>query len=191
MQGFTDRKLEIVKTASLLFNKLGYKNVTMRVLAEEMGIKAASLYNHIASKQEILSTVIISMAEQFTDSMASVMDNDLTPVEKIKSIIIHHIEITLNDPHGTASLQNDWMYLESDNLVHFKKMRKQYENNFKLIIENGIEVGAIKNVNSETMLFSILTTLRSLYIWFPRQEHMDKEKLKVDMIRVLLDGIRT
>ena len=191
MQGFTDRKLEIVKTASLLFNKLGYKNVTMRVLAEEMDIKAASLYNHIASKQEILSTVIISMAEQFTDSMASVMDNDLTPVEKIKSIIIHHIEITLNDPHGTASLQNDWMYLESDNLVHFKKMRKQYENNFKLIIENGIEVGAIKNVNSETMLFSILTTLRSLYIWFPRQEQMDKEKLKVDMIRVLLDGIRT
>ena len=191
MQGFTDRKLEIVKTASLLFNKLGYKNVTMRVLAEEMGIKAASLYNHIASKQEILSTVIISMAEQFTDSMASVMDNDLTPVEKIKSIIIHHIEITLNDPHGTASLQNDWMYLESDNLVHFKKMRKQYENNFKLIIENGIEVGAIKNVNSETMLFSILTTLRSLYIWFPRQEHMDKEKLKVNMIRILLDGIRT
>jgi len=86
----------------------------MRVLAEEMGIKAASLYNHIASKQEILSTVIISMAEQFTDSMASVMDNDLTPVEKIKSIIIHHIEITLNDPHGTASLQNDWMYLEGD-----------------------------------------------------------------------------
>ena len=191
MQGFTDRKLEIVKTASLLFNKLRYKNVTMRVLAEEMVIKAASLYNHIASKQEILSTVIISMAEQFTDSMASVMDNDLTPVEKIKSIIIHHIEITLNDPHGTASLQNDWMYLEGDNMVHFKRMRKQYENNFKLIIENGIEVGAIKNVNSETMLFSILTTLRSLYIWFPRQEQMDKEKLKVDMIRVLLDGIRT
>ena len=191
MQGFTDRKLEIVKTASLLFNKLGYKNVTMRVLAEEMGIKAASLYNHIASKQEILSTVIISMAEQFTDSMDFVMDDDLTPVEKIKSIIIHHIEITLNDPHGTASLQNDWMYLEGDNLVHFKRMRKQYENNFKLIIENGIEVGAIKNVNSETMLFSILTTLRSLYIWFPRQEQMDKEKLKVDMIRVLLDGIRT
>ena len=191
MQGFTDRKLEIVKTASLLFNKLGYKNVTMRVLAEEMGIKAASLYNHISSKQEILSTVIISMAEQFTDSMASVMDDDLTPVEKIKSIIIHHIEITLNDPHGTASLQNDWMYLEGDNMVHFKRMRKQYENNFKLIIENGIEVGAIKNVNSETMLFSILTTLRSLYIWFPRQEQMDKEKLKVDMIRVLLDGIRT
>lgn len=82
MQGFTDRKLEIVKTASLLFNKLGYKNVTMRVLAEEMGIKAASLYNHIASKQEILSTVIISMAEQFTDSMDFVMDDDLTPVEK-------------------------------------------------------------------------------------------------------------
>lgn len=191
MQEFTDRKLEIVKTASLLFNKKGYKNVTMRVLAEEIGIKAASLYNHISSKQEILATVIISMAEQFTASIASVMADDSTPVEKIKSIIIHHIEITLNDPHGTASLQNDWIYLESDNLVYFKKMRKEYENNFKLIIENGIANGSIKKVNSETMLFSILTTLRSLYIWFSRQEKMDKEKLKADMISVLLDGIRT
>jgi len=32
---------------------MGYKNVTMRVLAAEIGIKASSLYNHIQSKQEI------------------------------------------------------------------------------------------------------------------------------------------
>jgi len=189
MQDFTDRKLQIVKTASALFNTLGYKNVTMRVLAEEIGIKAASLYNHISSKQEILSAVIISLAEQFTNSMESVMTYDLTPVEKIKRIIIHHIEITLNDPNGTASLQSDWIYLEGENLIYYKKLRKQYEENFKKIIEDGIRSGEIKDVNSETMLFSILTTLRSLYIWFSRQEQMDKEKLKIDMISVLLDGI--
>lgn len=190
MQEFTNRKLEIIKTASSLFNTMGYKNVTMRVLAEEIGIKAASLYNHISSKQEILSAVIISLAEQFTSSMESVMVDDLTTVEKIKSIIIHHIEITLNDPHGTASLENDWIYLEGDNLIYFKKMRKQYEENFRQIIKRGIANGEVKEIDSETMLFSILTTLRSLYIWYSRQKEMDTDKLKADVITVLLDGIR-
>ncbi|WP_158975385.1 TetR/AcrR family transcriptional regulator [Cellulophaga sp. L1A9] len=191
MKEFKGRKLEIVKTASSLFNTMGYKNVTMRVLAEEIGIKAASLYNHISSKQEILSAIIISLAEQFTNSMDTVMADDSTPVEKIKSIIIHHIEITLNNPDGTASLQNDWMYLEGDDLIYFKKMRKQYEENFRQIIKSGIASGEIRKIDSETMLFSILTTLRSLYIWYSRQKEMDKDKLKADMISVLLDGIRT
>lgn len=190
MQEFSDRKEEIIQTASTLFNTMGYKNVTMRVLADEIGIKAASLYNHIASKQEILSAILISLAEQFTSSMESIISKDLTPLEKIKSIIVHHIEITLNDPNATAASQNDWIYLEGDDLVYFKQMRKSYEQNFKTIIEVGIACGEIKEVNSETMLFSILTTLRSLYIWFSRQEQMNKEKLKKDMINVLLDGIR-
>ena len=190
MQEFTERKLEIIETASALFNKIGYKNVTMRVLAEEIGIKAASLYNHISSKQEILSAVIISLAEQFTNSMAAVMAEDLTPIEKIKKIIILHIEITLNNPDGRASLENDWIYLEGETLNYFKKMRKEYEESFRQIIKNGIADGGLKNIDSETMLFTTLTMLRSLYIWYPRQKQMDKDELKANMISVLLDGIR-
>ena len=53
MKGIT-RKEEIVKTAAKLFKEKGYSAVTMRDLATAMGIKAASLYNHINSKQEIL-----------------------------------------------------------------------------------------------------------------------------------------
>ena len=41
------RKEEIIKTAAKLFKEKGYSAVTMRDLASEMGIKAASLYNHI------------------------------------------------------------------------------------------------------------------------------------------------
>ena len=46
-----DRRTEIIETACMLFNKIGYNNVTMRVLASEIGVKGASLYNHISSKQ--------------------------------------------------------------------------------------------------------------------------------------------
>ncbi|MGB6152953.1 MAG: TetR/AcrR family transcriptional regulator [Pricia sp.] len=189
MEPFTDRKEEIIQTAALLFNTMGYKKVTMRVLATEIGIKAASLYNHIDSKQEILSHIILDLSEQFTSNMDTVTKTDLSPVGKLKNIITSHIDITLNNPNGMASLQNDWMYLEEEHLPYYKKMRREYEENLRQIIKQGITQGEIKNKNPEIILFSILTSLRSLYIWYSRQKEMKKDDLKADIIDVLLYGI--
>ena len=55
----TDRKTEIISVAAKLFKEKGYSAVTMRDIAQAMDIKAASLYNHIKSKQEILVLIII------------------------------------------------------------------------------------------------------------------------------------
>ncbi|NND10648.1 MAG: helix-turn-helix transcriptional regulator, partial [Flavobacteriaceae bacterium] len=63
------RKQEIINTSAKLFKEKGFSAVTMRDLAQAMGIKAASLYNHINSKQEILTNIIISIAEEFTKGM--------------------------------------------------------------------------------------------------------------------------
>ena len=48
------RKEEIIHVASQLFKDRGYSAVSMRDIAKELGIKAASLYNHIEGKQELL-----------------------------------------------------------------------------------------------------------------------------------------
>lgn len=189
METFIDRKQEIIQTAALLFTTMGYKNVTMRVLAAEIGIKASSLYNHIQSKQEILSNIILDLSEQFTNNMETVSKSDLSSVDKLKKIITSHIDITLNNPYGMAALQNDWMYLEEEPLPYYKKMRKEYEENLRQIIIDGIATGEIKNTNPEIILFSILTSLRSLYLWYSRQKEMEKGELKANMIDVLLNGI--
>ena len=48
----SERKQEILTAAAQLFKAKGYSAVTMRDLAQALDIKAASLYNHIKSKQE-------------------------------------------------------------------------------------------------------------------------------------------
>ena len=62
------RKEEIVIVAAKLFKEKGYSAVSMRDIAQQMDIKAASLYNHIKSKQEILSSLVLHVAEKFTNS---------------------------------------------------------------------------------------------------------------------------
>ena len=84
----TERKLENVNCAAKLFKEKGYSAVTMRDIAHALDIKAASLYNHIKSKQEILVLIIIEIAEEFTNVMNKIVTSEITSVQKIQKVII-------------------------------------------------------------------------------------------------------
>ncbi|RSK39084.1 TetR/AcrR family transcriptional regulator [Mangrovimonas spongiae] len=182
------RKDEIIKTAAKLFKEKGYSAVTMRDLASEMGIKAASLYNHIKSKQEILKEIIISLAEEFTKGLQDIQKSNLSNIEKLQEIVKLHVSITSQNTYGMASLNNDWMHLE-DNRDYYLKLRYNYENEFRNIIVKGIKNNEIISENEDVMLFSILSTLRSLYLWIPKKEDLDPEELSRQLSQVLINGI--
>jgi len=185
----TTRKEEIVQTAEILFKKKGYSAVTMRDIAQAMGIKAASLYNHIQSKQEILSDIIMKIGEEFTEGMARIVAMETaTSIEKLERIIKLHVKITVENPSRMATMNNDWMHLE-EKLEYYLQLRRDYEESFRQILKQGIEKGEIKAVNPEIILFSILSTLRSLYLWIPKKEEIIKEDLLSKLSQVLLTGI--
>ncbi|MBB6682506.1 TetR/AcrR family transcriptional regulator [Aequorivita sp. 609] len=183
------RKDEIVKVAATLFRKRGYSAITMRDIASEMDIKAASLYNHISGKQEILADIILEVAQEFTTGMNQVISQQSSTLKKLENLIELHIDITLNHSEALASLNNDWMHLEGDNLNAFIKMRDEYEDNFRELIKTGIEVNEIRSAHPEVILFSILSTLRTLHLWYEKRGKLDVNVLKKDMVSVLLKGI--
>jgi AcrR family transcriptional regulator len=185
----TDRKTEIISVAAKLFKGKGYSAVTMRDIAQAMDIKAASLYNHIKSKQEILVLIIIEIAEEFTTTMNEVVNSNEATIKKIERIIQLHIDITLRNAEALACLNNDWMHLADEQLIYFIKMREEYEENFRTIIKKGIADREIKKLNLEVIIFSTLSTLRTLYLWYGKKKSLDPTVLKSNMIQVLLKGI--
>jgi TetR/AcrR family transcriptional regulator, cholesterol catabolism regulator len=184
-----DRKSEIVHISAQLFKEKGYSAVTMRDIAQAMNIKAASLYNHIKSKQEILVLIIIAIAEEFTHNMNQIVNSEETTIQKLEKIIQLHIDITLRDSNLLACLNNDWMHLENENLIYFLKMREDYEQNFRKIVKTGIANHEIKNLNPEVIIFSMLSTLRTLYLWYGKKKTINEKVLKTNMTKVLLNGI--
>ncbi|RMB62890.1 TetR/AcrR family transcriptional regulator [Dokdonia sinensis] len=188
MKQTKDRKAEILQTAALLFKQKGYSAVTMRDLADAVGIKAASLYNHINSKQQILSEIIFAIAEDFTEGIEEIVAQETNAQAKLKAVVAQHITLTADNPYGMAALNNDWMHLE-DRLEYYLKLRNQYEKRFREIVLNGQQSGQLKNVSHEILLFSVLSTLRNLYLWIPRKADLQKEKLIDDLSEILLQGV--
>jgi AcrR family transcriptional regulator len=186
---FMTRKKQILQTAALLFKERGYSAVTMRDLAAAMDMKAASLYNHISGKQEILATLILEVAHEFTAGMDAVELDDKSAFAKAEQLILLHIKIALEYTNALAVLNTDWMHLEGAAYQEYILLRKTYELDFKKILQSGISTGEFKNISVETMLFNLLSTLRSIYLWIPKKSTTEVADLKKELPQILLTGI--
>jgi AcrR family transcriptional regulator len=59
----------VLDTACLLFAAHGYRGTSMRDIATELGVRAPSLYNHVASKQDILYEIMDKAMDRATAAL--------------------------------------------------------------------------------------------------------------------------
>ncbi len=65
-----DTKSRILSVALELFSTKGYEGVTVKQIAEGVGIKDSSLYKHFKSKQAIFDTLLTQMNARFEETVA-------------------------------------------------------------------------------------------------------------------------
>ena len=183
------RKEAIKNAAARLFRKRGFKATSMRDIAEAVGIKAASIYNHIKSKQELLSELLMEIAIIFTKEMRMIQQTSLDAKQKLERLIALHVRLTIEHTDAIALIAGEWVHLEEEEKLQYVQLRDEYENQFKSIIEQGKAEGLFKQLNTEIILFSTLSTLRWLYSWYSRNRDFDPIELERQMTACLIHGM--
>ncbi|MEL6989718.1 MAG: TetR/AcrR family transcriptional regulator, partial [Bacteroidota bacterium] len=157
------KRQEILEVAGYLFREKGYTATHMKDIAEKVNMEAASLYNHINSKHEILRDLLMYVAYKFQNGMKNIIESSYSDFEKIKAIIALHIRLTTENPHCISLLTKDWKHLKETDLKAFKQIRVKYSEDFLSIVKSAMENGEIKKANPEITLNSILSSVRWLY----------------------------
>src|SRR3954467_10849199 len=91
------KKEVIIQKAAVLFKSKSFAAASMRELAEALGVEAASLYNHIGSKNELLQAICSRIANKFTLQMEVIEARPVRVIDKIEAIIRFHIKIMLEN----------------------------------------------------------------------------------------------
>lgn len=185
-----NRKEQITETAAKLFRKKGYIATTMRDLAAELGIEAASIYHHVKSKEELLETICFDMANKFILNAKEINDIYFNAEEKLRLAIKLHIEtITLNQNQSAVFLQ-EWRNLSEPNLSKFKMLRDQYENQFTTIIIDGENEDIFDFVDKKFAVLSILSTINFVNEWYNPEGKMNAAEIAEKLSNFILGGLR-
>ncbi|MEY4703045.1 MAG: hypothetical protein RIR96_942 [Bacteroidota bacterium] len=179
----------ITLRAAALFRKKGFAGTTMRELAEEMGIEASSLYNHIGSKFEMLEEICFRVAESFHSHLDEVEKKQQSPTTSIESLIRFHINMMLDDFDSVYVANHEWKQLKEPELSSFLQLRKNYENRMIEMVTKGMELKQFSQGNASVIVFTILSALRGLELWQRHKKNITKEELEKTMTKQLLHGI--
>lgn len=185
----SNKRQLILDEAAKLFRQKGFSGTSMRDLAGEVGIEAASMYNHIKSKDEILELICFRVSGIYISQLAEIEATDTSYAEKIKALIRLHIRLMIEDGAAVSVGNHDWKYLREPALTEFKQARKQYERGFATLIEQGIAAGEFQPVNVSVALFTILSAVRWVELWYRPGRELSAEELEENIVTMLLTGL--
>lgn len=179
----------ILEEAAKLFKLKGFGGTSMRDLAGEVGMEAASMYNHIKSKDEILEHICFHVSDTYIAQLAQVEQMSASYGQKLQELLRLHLHLMLEDGAAVSVANGDWKYLTGDKLVQFKDARKQYERGFAALIESGIQAGEFRPVNTSVALFTILSAVRWVELWYRPGRGITAQELEENIMTILLNGL--
>lgn len=184
------RKEQIMQTSAKMFKEKGYASTSMRDIATELGIEAASLYHHIKSKEEILETICFGMADKLLTGIAEVNDIYFNAEEKLRMAIKNHVQIISENIDQSAAFLHEWRSLSEPKLSEFKTLRDKYENEFKVILTDGINEDLFDDVDQKFATLTILSTVNWINEWYNPNGKMNVEEIAKKLSDFILGGLR-
>jgi AcrR family transcriptional regulator len=184
------KKEVIIEKASRLFREKGFGAASMRDLAEHVGVEAASLYNHIQSKSEILQTICFKVANEFMTNLEQVEVSPQPTLRKMETIIRLHIRMMLDQYEFVYIADHEWRHLPEPYLSNFLNQRRNYRKRLSDIIEAGIAKGEVKAIDPYTAVLVILSAISGIDSWQRSRKTTNAETLESNMVKFLIEGLK-
>jgi TetR/AcrR family transcriptional regulator, cholesterol catabolism regulator len=185
----TDRLFD---TASELFWRGGYAATTTREIASAFGIQQASLYHHIASKEDLLYRICISALEPFVKDVPAAVEQEECSPGRIKCLIHAHLTTLLRFQQRNVTQLTELRSLSTRHRTEVLALRDKYEQFSRSILKDAQAAGAIRDdVSAKFLNVELMSILNHATRWFRKGRALDEDRLAQLFTTIFLDGAAT
>ena len=174
-----------------LIHEHGYAGMSLRDLADRVGIKASSLYNHIDSKQQLLFLLIehhMLLALQGVD--AALADAGGNAEARLRAFVDFHIRFHTDRPVDAAICLSELRCLEGENRQAIVALRDAYEARLSRIIGDGVAAGAFRVPDARLATLAVLGAITGVLTWYRPSARLDPSVIATAYGDLLVDGLR-
>jgi TetR/AcrR family transcriptional regulator, cholesterol catabolism regulator len=182
------RRSELTREAARLFAERGYHGTSIGDLADALGVQKASLYHHIASKQDLLYETMRDGAAAF-HAMLDGLPARVRATERIRLAIRGHLRVVAEQLDVATVFTREWRFLEGERRAEILAERRRYEERFRVLFREGRELGELRtDLDESTAALLVLSALNWAYTWL--EPGRDTDALADRFHALLVDGMR-
>ncbi|MCU1665500.1 MAG: regulatory protein TetR [Pseudonocardia sp.] len=156
----------VVDAALTLFAARGYHGTALSQIADSLGIRTPSLYNHMRCKHELLETIIERTLDDVVTDFRAAVHGVTDPVERLRRAT--RVYALRHATHRRAALvvNRDVPSLAEPALSRLRARRREHERELRAIIVDGVEARAFHVESPALASFAILEMCVSIARWF-------------------------
>jgi AcrR family transcriptional regulator len=192
-QQWEARETAILDALEVLSTERGFAQVTMDDLADEVGISKATLYQHFASKDVMLVSLMQRHTRQFIDWLESTADQ--APIERLKQTMRYLMEGHITPLRGLINVGREAVVPVFHNSPELMERHAQVLDRLIAIIRQGQGAGTIAADLAPSVIISAMWALSnvSMHEYEPLQRHHvmpDKAAYTAQMIAIFERSIQ-
>ena len=183
--------IAIRRAALRLIHRHGFAAMTLRDLAAEVGIRPGSLYNHIASKQDLLFDLIHDHLTTLIAEMDTALaDAGAEPASRLRAFAAQHVLYHLERRQEVYIANFELRALDPANYARIVALRRSYEGRLIVVLEDGVAAGAFRVADTRVAAYAMLAMLTGVCTWYRPSGRLDRDALVALHAGLVLDGVR-
>ena len=177
-------KEKILEIALTLFAKNGFNGTSVEQIAQDVGIKAPSLYKHFKGKEDILNSLIDSAEARYEENFGS--DKNIGPlpesIDEFLNAAMERVRFTMSDP--MIQKIRTFLVQEQFRNERLAEITTHHEVDgvqrmYQMIIEGMMRKGLFKKDDPALLAMELIAPVTLLVSKVDRQPSCKKEALKL------------
>ena len=185
------RRDELLAIAARLFADKGFKNTTVRDIADAAGILSGSLYHHFDSKESMVDEILRTFQEDLFGQYDDILASDADPLAKLEQAVLVSFEAIDEHHDEVAIFQNDAAYLLTfDRFSYLADRNRQSREVWLTLLRSGIDAGVLRDgLDLELTYRFIRDTVWVAVSWYRPGGRRTHTEIARQYLSILLEGI--
>ena len=162
----SDTSRMIRTTAIRLMVEHGYEAMTLRQLAEAVGIQAGSVYRYFGAKDKLLADIMIGHMETVLAALKERLDRVEGPSLQLQAFVDFHIRYHIEKQAEVFLATMELRSLAEEPRAQVLALRQAYEREVVGILTAGMAAGVFAASDAAVSSFAIIGMLTSVCQWY-------------------------
>ncbi|MCP5368062.1 MAG: TetR/AcrR family transcriptional regulator [Hyphomicrobiales bacterium] len=167
----------------------GYEATSLRALAAGIGMHGGSLYNHIASKQDLLVGIMRRVMDDLLREAAARLDGIESPLDALRAFVDFHIDFHVARRQEVFIGNMELRSLTPENHAAVVALRTRYEDRLRRILEDGHAAGLWRVADPRVATYALIAMLSGVCTWYRPGGRLSKQALIDIHTGLVLNGV--
>ena len=187
-----DKREDILRAASVVFQKYGFMKTTLDDIARECGMKNTALYYYFENKENIMNAMFECDMKKIQDNIINAVARQDTPKNKIHAFILEKlISFKSQRRYFNLVLREDLSLKQRQFAFEQKNKFDKFEEELLTeIISVGIKNNFFENHPMESLIYMITgTTWGISYFVLHNEQEMNLNDIVDDVVNIMFIGL--